>query len=618
MVRRHPLPMAHHVLLIALGPVQELIASARKCRDLWFGSWALSEVSKAAAAAVADALGPEGHEAVVFPAAASRAELGPGSPMSVANKLVVRIEGDGAEVRRVAERGREGVKGRIRALAEEAFARVGDGDPARGERFFVERARAQVEEVYDYIWVAVAEGEGGYAAARREAERLLAARKNSRAFGQPPWASAGVPKSSLDGVRESVLREDIYDRPVTARAPVRAACVSAEERRRWYGVEGAERLCGVGLLKRWGRQGDAAGERNDRIFSTAHVAALPLMLGLDRDAQQGDREIEQAWAALRVAAADAIEELHVVPGRGTRLFGRVDGAVLFPQRLSESLEERGHDPRGKVTRAALAAQRALLDRGGRGEPIPYYGILVADGDSMGRRIDALATVDEHRDFSRRLDGFARDARRVVVEHDGCLIYSGGDDVLALLPLHQAVECGAALAREFHGATGGTLSAGLAIVHYTHPLDAALELARRTESEEAKLVDGKNALAVAVDKRSGGTTTVCGRWDSLAPRLLSLAELHAAEAIPDKAGYEIAELSRLGDGLRAVQRSEAIRILGRKRAKRGKEKVAKEALDRLVAHLGDDPADPSTLGRELAVAGLLAKAKAQALGREEGA
>ncbi|HTQ79571.1 MAG TPA: type III-B CRISPR-associated protein Cas10/Cmr2, partial [Thermoanaerobaculia bacterium] len=39
------------ILLITLGPVQDFIAAARRCRDLWFGSWLLSELSKATAQA---------------------------------------------------------------------------------------------------------------------------------------------------------------------------------------------------------------------------------------------------------------------------------------------------------------------------------------------------------------------------------------------------------------------------------------------------------------------------------------------------------------------------------------------------------------------------------------
>ena len=38
-----------YLISIAIGPVQDFIASARRSRDLWFGSWLLSELSKAAA-----------------------------------------------------------------------------------------------------------------------------------------------------------------------------------------------------------------------------------------------------------------------------------------------------------------------------------------------------------------------------------------------------------------------------------------------------------------------------------------------------------------------------------------------------------------------------------------
>ena len=38
-----------YLIEIAVGPVQEFIASARKLRDLWFGSTLLSELSKCVA-----------------------------------------------------------------------------------------------------------------------------------------------------------------------------------------------------------------------------------------------------------------------------------------------------------------------------------------------------------------------------------------------------------------------------------------------------------------------------------------------------------------------------------------------------------------------------------------
>ena len=59
--------MAESLLLITIGPVQEFIASARRTRDLWFGSWLLSELSREAALYLSDAkvggrlIFPHGH-----------------------------------------------------------------------------------------------------------------------------------------------------------------------------------------------------------------------------------------------------------------------------------------------------------------------------------------------------------------------------------------------------------------------------------------------------------------------------------------------------------------------------------------------------------------------------
>ena len=34
-----------YLFVCSIGPVQDFIATARKSRDLWFGSWLLSELS---------------------------------------------------------------------------------------------------------------------------------------------------------------------------------------------------------------------------------------------------------------------------------------------------------------------------------------------------------------------------------------------------------------------------------------------------------------------------------------------------------------------------------------------------------------------------------------------
>ena len=71
--------MSKKLLLISIGPVQEFIASARKLRDLWFGSYLLSERSKTVARTLQE-LGAE----LIFPFAPDDADLKPGSELNVA------------------------------------------------------------------------------------------------------------------------------------------------------------------------------------------------------------------------------------------------------------------------------------------------------------------------------------------------------------------------------------------------------------------------------------------------------------------------------------------------------------------------------------------------------
>jgi hypothetical protein len=160
----------------------------------------------------------------------------------VANKIVARLTGDPAIV---AQAGEKAMNARLREIRDAAFARVAPRNPLRLELFKQGVAEKQVDAMMEVLWAAVPDI-NGYAAALREAERLLAAVKNTKRWGQPGWALDGVPKSSLDGVRESVLHEILFDRP---RARVDRAALGADRRRRDFGVHGAERLCGVGTSR---------------------------------------------------------------------------------------------------------------------------------------------------------------------------------------------------------------------------------------------------------------------------------------------------------------------------------------------------------------------------------
>lgn len=55
--------MTEYVVILAVGPVQSMIAAARKSRDLWSGSALLSELAKACALSL-----KENNAELIFPA----------------------------------------------------------------------------------------------------------------------------------------------------------------------------------------------------------------------------------------------------------------------------------------------------------------------------------------------------------------------------------------------------------------------------------------------------------------------------------------------------------------------------------------------------------------------
>ena len=581
-----------HLIVVHVGPVQDFIAAARRSRDLWFGSWLLSELSRAAARSVVEQCGRD-PACLVFPTPDSLDELD-SDDFIVPNRILALISGSPADVARQA---REAATSRLAAVAVSAF------DQVRGP-FDRAAAARQVADLLEFFWAACPV-DGDYRRARATAEALLAARKTTRDFAAVTWG-APHPKSSLDGQRESVIPEAAYDR-------VQRGVMSANRLRKEYGVRPGERLCGVGLLKRHGNRGEG-----DRFLSTSHVAALPLLERLT-DQTATDRFLERL-DRLGISR----KEMGNVPVPHS-VFGRCDGHLLFEERLGEYVEEEGD---------LLEAKKALLEfrntaLGGKA-PLPYYALLLADGDGMGKAIGRQATAEQHRELSRCLTAFAGRVAVIVKEQKGSLVYSGGDDVLAFVPLHKAIACARSLALAFRealkafkiaggdGETSPTLSAGMVIAHHQEPLSDVLALARAAE-RSAKAVPGKDALAVTLSKRSGVDRTVAGHWGALDVRLERFAELHWADAIPDGAAYELQNLAlRLAASdpqappvLKQALWLEAMRILRRKEARHGLRPIADEDLKALEALITQQGLSVASLAEELIIAREFAAARKQA-------
>jgi CRISPR-associated protein Cmr2 len=359
---------------------------------------------------------------------------------------------------------------------------------------------------------------GDYAEARHTVERAIAGRKNLRDFD--PWqhSRGAVPKSSLDGARESVLREQGRDKALAKK----------------YRIVKGEQLDAVSLVKR-------AGGEPDQFVPVVNIALASWVQLAASAAASELGALRSACGKLgvsRVARKD-------LPCASSFPF---DASVLLPSRWRSVFEEQGLD--GDPEAWGRKDVHPLLAR--MSEPYPYVACLVADGDRMGRALDSLPKPDDHRAVSKALSRFAANARTAVEQrHNGCLIYSGGDDVLAFLPSPEALACAEELSETFAEEVGAacsslpenlrpTLSAGVAIGHIMDGMGDLLALGREAEREAKR---ERNSLAVLVDKRSGGRLAWSARWNLDPAGCMRQSIQHLEESLPSRKIYEIATILR---------------------------------------------------------------------------
>ena len=626
-----------HLLIVSIGPVQDFIAAARKCQDLWFGSFLLSELARALAQGLHDQ-----KATLIFPGSKLTTD-----ELSVANKVVAKLPRGLAPIEAM-QTARQKMNLWLHALANCAFAkcaRAMESVPKVGEHLFLrEVAQKQVDDLIELQWVAVPITD--YAQAHADAERLLAWRKNTRDFGSVPWKADHVLKSSIDGQRESVIRDEFFD---GMKSEVRLG--------EKYRLGPNERLCGVGILKRYGAEivETPEGEEENKLLGTvrpvfhsnSHVAAGPLFQRIKMKGDAGRDALQKYIKELKTLGVRT-DRFKVRPKRHEKSESdsqSYDGYLLYPDRLPDVFKEESSVPldtkdskqQQDAVRNAQAALQDLFKQLVCPQSEPYYAILAADGDHMGAAIRALShgtdAARNHIKLSAALADFANKAREIVEkDHAGSLIYSGGDDVLALLPLHTALACARALSDKFVEIvqpacppleTKPTLSVGLAVVHHLEHMGRARKLAHDAE-KLAKTT--RNSLAIIVDKRSGGTLSVSGQWDetpcSIDQRIRRWMTLLAEDALPDGVAFELLEVlapfeislpdgEKSEDAPTAEIESLVKRVFVRKQSPDGQTALPKDPVEKLTKRI----TPPNTSGKHDPIAAVRALSHELQIARE---
>lgn len=546
-----------HLLSIAVGPVQEFIASGRKLRDLWYGSDLLSELSKA----VVRSLSAQGCEPI-FPTVTDPSEITPNSDLIVANKILARVP-SGLDPRSILTQAKQDYLQYWQQLCTKILNSI-PSDSIDKDLY-----EAQVRDFGEFYgsWTII---NGSYPASRRLTEQLLAGRKSLREFQAPTWNGAGLAKSSLDGIRENVV-------------------VHPQNLIRQFLLKKGEKLDALGIVKRKGVHNKPR-RQWPKFDNLSEVAVQPYLSGLSKDdkAQEIIRtpDLTQFLAKYNISPPPEAEGHPFLP-KGFQ------EEWLLPACQAEI--EREYAVKDDPVWKKLTNEIHQLHQYA-GQPQPYGCLLVGDGDHMGKTLDALETVEDHKRFSLAMNRFARAMQTLVPDYGGGLIYSGGDDVMAYLPLHTGLACTCAIQKLFTESMAEacqetmvksppTFSAGLAIVHHHMPLHSALALARRSE-KMAKNQGGRNSLAIIQAKRAGSEQSIHGKWEALgelAPfqdRMQKMIDLHGSDAIPSRLGYQLRRIvAQTGAHLEwrlvagkivpaNATAAEALRMIARKRQQSG--------------------------------------------------
>jgi CRISPR-associated protein Cmr2 len=525
------------LLIFSIGPVQDFIAAARRTQDLWMGSFLLAYLASRALKAMQEA-----GATVLYPSLKDQPLLEPKfdqrrhSLATLPNKFTITVSSldEGEVLARQAEKV-------VRDAWQEIIQAVHDKFPnhLRDTQDWEKVWRDQTRGWLEVYWAVTPRtglptGKyGSYGELHNYAQRAFDARKGLRNFDQ---AEERGEKCTVCAIR-AALRRATGPRSVQKRywGDVAAAVRQTPGLFVALDAQGNERLCAICTVKRFAHRFYFEPECSLRTAfpSTSSVAtalfrrdvlsqAAPAASNFAQALQQARGQDVQS-KQVRVLYQPAQSGLPLLDALSSDQWGftHYDGDLLFEETYSERKLERDYGLRfNPETLGHLqSALNRLLSQAGLGQPPRYYAVLAMDGDRMGEKLNQMQDSKDQKAVSEALRLFAVEVQQVVEDgHGGRVVYAGGDDVLALLPVESALTAADDLRQAYERVfqrvdladKGFTLSGSIAIAYHQAPLGGVLTAAREAE-HAAKNDYNRNALCVVALKRSGEPLRVGAHW-----------------------------------------------------------------------------------------------------------
>ncbi len=522
--------MKKQLFHFTLGPVQGFVVQARRTRDIWAGSYLLSYLAGSAVVAITKLNGkiefPDVEndpliQAINKSAVPSGKDAKDASAARIGS-LPNRFKAIAEDPKKAVEVAKAAIKEAWGKIAQEAFKRFEEKTNGLGlvtaETKNIWNRQVKIENQWEIAWV---EGNAG---------SLLDQRKNLRShFAEEEPGE----KCTLCGERQALSGGEKDSRKVVSNWWTK---VTEEFKGFHFLQDGRERLCAICTIKRIFPlvANEAIGWPVYHNYpSTAYMCAVDWLKVVLEKAKARNEDVKKALkefinlaknAEVPYDEADTINQIpwireFVKQHDDWKPVLQFRGDVFFPDSIKNEKNFPIKATDDKAVRKALVEKlKALTDAVGP-KPTPFYAVLLMDGDNMGKLLSSFP--NEQGNISKALAVFTSKVENIVErQHHGKIIYAGGDDVFAFLPLDTALNCAKELKMMYVEAfknmapnvPGASISAGIVYAHMNTALRAVVRDAHDLLDKTAKDEIGRNAFAVRVWKRGGDILTFGKKWE----------------------------------------------------------------------------------------------------------
>lgn len=489
------------------------------------------------------------------------------------------------------------------------------------------------------------------------AERTLAATKGLRPFSQ--LEQEGY-RCSLCGEREWLS----HDRELLNQPPGKRESTLWSNLKQPSLARKGEHLCGVCATKRLWPSRFAAevskitGGSIRRYVVSTHTMALVTSLEQWRKENKRVELIERWYSQL-----NEMEPVSLPGGLSKKLHQEPETVKQTIRKLPALVQHfQDHDE-------DTAPLDQELNRLFTQKPESYYAMILLDGDSMGSWLSAseghgicygealhsrvrqavqqqsadneamaayieaprVASPGRHISISTALNNFSANIVPYVVEEmfNGKLLYAGGDDVLAMVPVDDLLPCLTILRHTYSGNSPSqeawkwlgdpaerpdkidsghiylqnqfyrmmgykaTASAGAVIAHHQAPLGKVLTELRGAEGRAKN--NGRDSFSITVLRRSGGRSDFTGKWQlnhkaygfesSPAGLLLRVRAALSSEGLSRRAAYILQEWLRQMPEI--PDKEMLVRTMGYQMDRQGGERQLGEEIAKHACRLVDE-------------------------------